>query len=573
MRPRTAVVIGGGITGLATAALLSREGLQVTVLEKQPETGGRAGSWETGGFRFDTGPSWYLMPEVFDHFFRLLGTSAADQLELVRLDPGYRVIFEDTAAPVDVAATREGNIALFESLEPGAGDRLQKYLESAEEVYGMAKKRFLYTTFASFLPLLRPDVLRNGPRLARLLLEPLSTFVAKRFTDPRIRQILGYPAVFLGSSPFTTPSMYHLMSRLDLADGVLYPMGGFHRIVSVISDLARAEGTKVITGAEVTRIRTSAPSGPGRGRSHLRRRRPRAVGVDYRDAEGTVVSLDADLVVSAADLHHTETALLPEELQTYPETYWEHRVPGPGGLLLHLGVQGTLPQLEHHTLLFTRDWEANFEKIFGADTSVPDPASLYVCRPSATDPGAAPEGHENLFVLVPVPSDPSLGAGGIDGAGDPQIEKMADAVIAQLSSWAGIPDLAERIIIRRTVGPQDFVADLNSWRGTLLGPAHILKQSAFFRGTNASRKVEGLLYAGGSTLPGIGLPMCLISAELILKRLRGETGTEALPEPPPWSAQAASWPDGLASSAVPPGGLASSDVPPSSSPPSAGAGA
>ncbi|WP_146361683.1 phytoene desaturase family protein [Arthrobacter yangruifuii] len=550
MRPRTAVVIGGGITGLATAALLSREGLAVTVLEKQPETGGRAGSWETGGFRFDTGPSWYLMPEVFDHFFRLLGTSAADQLDLVQLDPGYRVLFEDTAGPVDVAATREGNIALFDSLEPGAGARLEEYLKSSEEVYAMAKKRFLYTTFASFLPLLRPDVLRSGPRLARLLLEPLSSFVAKRFTDPRIRQILGYPAVFLGSSPFTTPSMYHLMSRLDLADGVLYPMGGFSRLVSVISDLARAEGSRVITGAEVTRIRTSAPSGPRRG--HFRTRRPRAVGVDYRDAEGKLVSLDADLVISAADLHHTETALLPEDLQTYPESYWEHRVPGPGGLLLHLGVQGTLPQLEHHTLLFTRDWEANFEKIFGADTSVPDPASLYICRPSATDPGAAPEGHENLFVLVPVPSDPTLGAGGIDGAGDPQIEKMADAVIAQISSWAGIPDLAERIIIRRTVGPQDFVADLNSWRGTLLGPAHILKQSAFFRGTNASRKVEGLLYAGGSTLPGIGLPMCLISAELVLKRLRGETGTEALPEPPPWSAQ--SWPAGLASSDLPPAG-------------------
>ncbi|MCC3300306.1 phytoene desaturase family protein [Arthrobacter sp. zg-Y895] len=546
MRPRTAVVIGGGITGLATAALLSREGLEVTVLEKQPETGGRAGSWETGGFRFDTGPSWYLMPEVFDHFFRLLGTTAAEQLELVRLDPGYRVLFEDTAEPVDVAATRDGNIALFESLEPGAGARLEEYLESAEEVYAMAKKRFLYTTFASFLPLLRPDVLRSGPRLARLLLEPLSTFVGRRFTDPRIRQILGYPAVFLGSSPFTTPSMYHLMSRLDLADGVLYPMGGFHRIVSVISDLARAEGSRVITGAEVTRIRTSAPANPKSGRARFPRRKPRAVGVEYRDAGGSLVSLDADLVVSAADLHHTETTLLPRELQTYPEAYWEHRVPGPGGLLLHLGVEGKLPQLEHHTLLFTRDWEANFEKIFGQDTSVPDPASLYVCRPSATDPDAAPEGHENLFVLVPVPSDPSLGAGGIDGAGDPRIEKMADAVIEQLSSWAGIPDLAERIIIRRTVGPQDFVADLNSWRGTLLGPAHILKQSAFFRGTNASRKVEGLLYAGGSTLPGIGLPMCLISAELVLKRLRGETGTEALPEPAPWGARVSSsqLPDG-----------------------------
>ena len=529
--PRTAIVIGGGITGLATAGLLAREGLAVTVLEKQPETGGRAGAWLTDGFRFDTGPSWYLMPEVFDHFFKLMGTSAAEQLDLVRLDPGYRVLFEDGSGPVDVAATRAENIALFESLEPGAGKRLDTYLDSAAEVYDMAKKRFLYSTFESFLPLLRPDVLRRGPRLAQLLLQPLGSFVARRFSDPRIRQILGYPAVFLGSSPFTTPSMYHLMSRLDLADGVLYPRGGFHRVVSVIADLARAEGVRIQTGAEVTAIRT-VPTG--------KRRRPvRASGVEYRTADGGSATLDADLVVSAADLHHSETTLLPTALQTYPEKYWEHRIPGPGGLLLHLGVKGELPQLLHHTLLFTSDWKANFQKIFGRETSVPDPASLYICRPTATDPGTAPEGYENLFVLVPVPSDPALGAGGIDGSGDAGIEKMADAVIAQISQWAGIPDLAERIVVRRTVGPQDFVTDLNSWRGTLLGPAHVLKQSAFLRGSNVSAKVENLLYAGGSTLPGIGLPMCLISAELVIKRLRGDTSTEALPEPEPGPGSAA----------------------------------
>ncbi|MET4058705.1 phytoene desaturase [Arthrobacter sp. UYP6] len=546
--PRTAVVIGGGITGLATAALLAREGLHVTVLEKQPVAGGRTGSWQSAGFSFDTGPSWYLMPEVFDHFFALLGTSADEQLDLVQLDPGYRVMFEGSAEPVDIAATRAENVKLFESLESGAGAKLEKYLDSAVDVYDMAKKRFLYSTFASFLPLLRADVLKRGPRLAQLLLQPLSSFVAGKFTDPRIRQILGYPAVFLGSSPFTTPSMYHLMSRLDLADGVLYPMGGFTRLISVIEALAEAEGVTIHTNAAVTRIRTSEPEpaaapaagtsagirgtlAAGLGRLH-RGRNARATGVEYTDASGAALTLDADLVVSAADLHHTETSLLPRNLQTYPETYWKHRVPGPGGLLLHLGVRGELPSLAHHTLLFTKDWEENFGRIFGKETSVPDPASLYVCRPSATDPDAAPEGYENLFVLVPVPSDPSLGAGGTDGNGDERIEQMADAVIAQISEWAGIPDLAERITVRKTVGPQDFVQDLNSWRGTLLGPAHILKQSAFFRGSNASAKVDGLLYAGGSTLPGIGLPMCLISAELVLKRLRGDTSTEELPVPP-----------------------------------------
>ena len=518
--PRTAVVIGAGITGLATAGLLAREGLEVTVLEKQPETGGRAGSWETGGFRFDTGPSWYLMPEVFDHFFRMMGTSAQEQLDLVQLDPGYRVLFEDTPEPVDIAAGREENVALFESLQPGAGEQLRRYLDSAEDVYDMAKKYFLYSTFASFRPLLNGEVLRRAPQLLQLLLQPLNSFVERRFTDPRLRQVMGYPAVFLGSSPYATPSMYHLMSKLDLSDGVLYPQGGFNRITQVIAGLARAEGVRIVTGATVTGIRTRR-----QGRKAV------AVGVDYLDDGARPAALDADLVVSAADLHHTETRLLPRDLQTYPDSWWKRRVPGPGGLLLHLGVRGELPQLAHHTLMFTQDWKANFEKIFGRNPSVPDPASLYICRPSATDPDAAPDGHENLFVLVPVPSDPGLGRGGVGRSGDPRIEAMADTVIDQIAKWAAIPDLAERITVRRTVGPQDFVDDLNSWQGTLLGPAHVLKQSAFFRGTNASRKVDGLLYAGGSTLPGIGLPMCLISAELVLKRLRGDTSTGELPVP------------------------------------------
>ncbi|MDO9589660.1 MAG: FAD-dependent oxidoreductase, partial [Microcella sp.] len=207
------VVIGGGIAGLASAALLARDGHEVTLVEKQPEVGGRAGSWEKDGFRFDMGPSWYLMPEVFDHFFKLCGTSAAEHLELIQLDPGYRVITEGFDEPTDIAATREENIALFESIEAGAGAKLERYLDSALDTYEMAKKRFLYTSFASFGPLLRGDVLKRTGKLVKMLLQNLDDYVGRRFTDLRLRQVLGYPAVFLGSSPFLTPSMYHLMSH------------------------------------------------------------------------------------------------------------------------------------------------------------------------------------------------------------------------------------------------------------------------------------------------------------------------------------------------------------------------
>ncbi len=518
------IVIGGGISGLASAALLAREGHEVTLLERRDEVGGRTGSWERDGFRFDMGASWYLMPEVFDHFFKLLGTSADEQLNLVTLDPGYRVIFEGDGETIDVAADPEENLELFERIEPGSRVRMERYLESARDTYEIAKKRFLYTTFADLRPLLRRDVLTRLGKLTRLLLEPLSTLAARTVRDERLRQILGYPAVFLGSSPYITPSMYHLMSHLDLDDGVLYPMGGFTTLIESIATLARAEGVTIVTGASVSRIRVVDGA---------------ATGVDYTDAAGATRSLDADLVVSAADLHHTETTMLPAELQTYPQSYWDDRIPGPSALLLFLGVRGELPQLEHHTLLFAEDWKAGFDDIFpsasrraaGERGSVPNPASLYVCKPSGIDPSVAPEGSENLFVLVPIPADPSIGRGEADGDGDARIEAMADHVIRQIADWADIPDLADRIVVRRTVGPGDFAHDLNSWRGTALGPAHTLRQSALFRAGNVSKKVTGLYYVGGSTIPGIGLPMCLISAEILIKRLRGDVSTGPLPEP------------------------------------------
>ena len=521
---KSVVVVGGGIGGIATAGLLARDGYQVTLVEAHARLGGRAGLWEKDGFRFDTGPSWYLMPEVFDHWYKLMGTSADEHLNLTKLDPGYRVYFQPQdctdAEFLYVRANREDNLAMLEEIEPGSRANMEKYLDSAKETYEIAKEYFLYTSFQSLRTLLVPTVLKRTGTLVRLLTTPIMTFVKRYTKSPKIQQLLGYPAVFLGSSPYIAPSMFHLMSHLDLEDGVLYAEGGFTRVIDSMRTVIEDHGVTILTQARVSVITTEKRS----GKAH-------ATGVTYEDSHGDQHTLHADFVVSTTDLHHSETKLLPQELQTYPQSYWDKKVSGPSAVLLYLGVKGEVPELLHHTLFFTEDWEDNFSKIFADKPTVPNPASVYACKPSATDDSVAPKGHTNIFVLVPMPADVSLGHGGIDGSGDAEVEAIADRAIAQIAAWSGATDLAERIVLRRSVGPADFAADLNAWMGTALGPAHTLMQSALFRSGNVSKKVEGLYFAGSSTIPGIGLPMCLISAEVLVKRVRGDVSTAPLPEP------------------------------------------
>ncbi|GIG30823.1 phytoene desaturase [Cellulomonas marina] len=540
------VVVGGGIGGLTTAALLARGGARVTLLERSARVGGRAGTLEQDGFRFDTGPSWYLMPEAFDHAFALLGERVEDHLDLVELDPAYRVFPEpelpgEVSQPLDVSAEPEKNWATFEALEPGAGEAVRRYVEGSTLAYRTALDHFLYTTFERPDRALGRDVLARLGTLGGLLTETMADRIAGTVQHPVLRQVLGYHGVFLGSSPYRLPALYSLMSHLDLADKVRYAQGGMYTLIEALERLARREGVDLRTGVEVTTIEVddALPS----------LRRPRRTGRvrGVRLADGSV--LPADVVVSAADRHHTETELLEERHADLPPAAWDQHGPGISALLVMVGVRGELPQLPHHSLFFTADWPANFAAILGDDAvsdpatlHVPETASLYVSRTTATDPSAAPPGHENLFVLVPFPADPSLGA---DPASRERMEAAADRALDQVAAWAGISDLRQRVVTRRVVTPADFARDLHAWRGTALGMEHTLRQSALFRPGNASRHVDGLLHVGGGTVPGVGLPMCLISAELVVKRLLGETSAAPLPAPLRPGYLAASLPRGL----------------------------
>ncbi len=516
-----ALVIGAGIAGLATAGLLAREGYQVTVLERSSGPGGRAGRITDRGFTFDTGPSWFLMPEVYEHFYRLMGTSLSAQLDLQRLDPAYRVLREPTgdapAQSLTLPAGADRVAAAFEAVEPGAGAALERYLDSAHEWMALSTERFLYNPYTSARSMLSWSVLRRLGVAARIASTSLASFAARSVRTPILRQTLSYPAVFLGADPRDAPAIYHLMSAMDLDEGVFYPRGGFHEVVTSLERLALAHGARIVYDAAVQEIRTTAGQ---------------VEGVRWRDPDGRDHHRPATVVVSCADLHHTETELLAEPDRSYPEQWWDKQVSGPGAIIAMLGVDGALPELDHHTLLFARDWNANFDAVFHQPGAIPAVPSLYVSRTSATDATVAPVGSENLFILIPVPADVGLGCGGIDGAGDETVERTVDGAIGQIARWAGIPDLAERIVVRRTLGPGDFANDYHSWSGGMLGPAHLLRQSAMFRTRNASRKVGGLYYAGATTSPGVGVPMCLISAEIVLKRLRRDSSAGPLPVPP-----------------------------------------
>ena len=487
-------IIGGGVGGLATANLLAKAGYQVTVYEARDQLGGRMGLLEIDGFRFDTGPSWYLMPEVYDHYFSLLGTAAAAELELTKLAPAYQVFFQDEQKPVVITGDETTDAATFEARQAGAGKALGRYLDSAEKTYYLSLKHFLYTTFERPLGLIKPDVIKNGLAMLKAATQPIDKFVSKYVQDLGLRQILEYPAVFLGSSPFSAPALYHLMSYLDFRQGVFYPQGGLYAVTEAMTKLGTQLGVSYELNQSVTKIETQ---------------NGRATGLTFADGS----QVDSDFIISNADMHFTQTALLAPESQDYPEAYWGKRQAGPSALLMYLGVSGSLPQLQHHNLFFVKNWRQNFTDIF-AEKDWPTPASIYVSKPSATDSSVAPAGSENVFVLVPLPAKPSLHAA--------DLEKYADLYMDQIAEQANIPDLRQRIVSRTLFGPNDFANQYNSWNGTALGLSHELNQSALFRPKTRSKKVKNLFYVGANVQPGIGVPMCLISAELVYKQIVGD---------------------------------------------------
>lgn len=483
---KKAVVVGAGFGGLSSAALLAKEGFEVTVLEKCEGPGGRARLWEEGGFAFDMGPSWYLMPEVFDRYFSLFGKKREDYWKLRKLDTHYRVFFggkESATITSDFARTKE----LFEGFEPGGGERLAAYVANAKYKYDTATSDFLYREYRSVFQFLNKRLMTEGLRLN--VFQSLDGYVRRYFTDHRARKILEYAMVFLGASPSNAPALYSLMSYLDLADGVYFPEGGMYAIVEGLVKLCGELGVKIECGVEVTGIKTSGG---------------RAVGVSARRGSDNF-DIPAGAVLANADYAHVERELLEPGDRSYGAGYWEKAVLAPSMFIAYLGVDGKVDGIAHHNLYFADDWDAHFSSVFDKP-AWPDDACFYLSAASKTDRRAAPEGKENLFLLVPV----APGLSDDDETRERFYEKTMDRVEAVTGQ-----SIRNRIILKRLFSQRDFIGDYHAYKGTALALAHTLRQTAVFRPAMRSKRVKGLYYAGQYTHPGVGVPMALIASEVV----------------------------------------------------------
>ena len=490
------VVVGAGVGGMAAAARLAKDGFRVTVVERNDQVGGRARIWKKDGYVFDMGPSWYLMPEVFERFFAQFGKTPADYYELKQLAPSYRVFFGNGAAhdvPPDPAGVRE----LFARLEPDGGAKLDRYLAEAAYKYKIAVGEFLYRDYRTVFDFLNARMLTEGLKLN--VLGKLDAAVRRRFSDRRARQILEYAMVFLGTSPNDAPAMYALMSHVDLTQGVFYPLGGLSAVAQGLRRLAEEQGVEFRLSTEVVRIATE---------------HGRAVRVEARGPDGAAVAFPCDAVLANADYAHVETELLDAADCAYPRRYWEKRVVAPSMFLMYLGVKKRLEKLAHHNLYFQPDWSAHFDTIFKRP-AWPDNPCFYVSCITKTDPQMAPPGRENVFVLVPI-------AAGLDDT-DAVRAEYAAKVLRHVENATG-EEIAPHVETQRIFGPRDFAADYHAWKGTALGISHTLFQTAVFRPAMRSRKVANLHFAGQYTHPGVGVPMVMIAAELVAANLRQELG-------------------------------------------------
>lgn len=487
MAQKNVLVIGSGFAGLSAATHLAHLGYQVTLLEKNSTPGGRARKFDAEGFVFDMGPSWYWMPDVFDTYFSHFGKKTSDYYDLVRLDPSYTVVFGENDfvdIPADLGQFRD----LMESFEPGVGPKLDEFLKQAAYKYKVGIQDLVYRPSRSLMEFTSPKLLLDMVRMD--IFQSMSKHVRKFFTSEKIIRLMEFPVLFLGETAANIPALYSLMNYADIALGTWYPPGGMHKIIEGMVTLAEEKGVKFKYDAEV---------------SHINVKNGKAESVVLVSGE----KFEADIVVAGADYHHVETKLLAPEYRNYSDEYWDKRVMAPSSLLFYLGVDKKLNNLQHHNLFFDEPLGPHADAIY-TNPRWPEKPLFYASVPSITDPTVAPEGKENLFLLVPLAPD-------LEDTEELR-EKYYNIIMDRLEKLTG-QDVRNHIIYKRSYAHNDFKSDYNAFKGNAYGLANTLLQTAILKPSLKNKKVANLYYTGQLTVPGPGVPPSLISGHVVAKEV------------------------------------------------------
>ena len=472
-------VIGSGFSSLSAACYLAQAGFEVNVYEKNAQLGGRARQYSKDGFLFDMGPTWYWMPDVFDNFFADFGKKTSDYYALEKLDPGYRVYFGENDF-IDIDAVLEKIFTSFEAIEKGSAKKLEKFIKKAESNYNIAVRKLVYKPGLSPLELVTKDTILE---LKQFVLT-IRDIVFKEFKNPKLRQLLEFPVLFLGAKPSDTPAFYSFMNFADFGLGTWHPKGGMYEVIKAMHSLATELGVVVHTESPVEKIRVE---------------KGKTIGIVTNGQ-----SIDSDYVLSGADYHHSETLLEPQYRQ-YSENFWARKTFAPSSLLFYIGFDTKLKNVEHHNLFFDTDFELHSQEIYD-DPMWPSDPLFYANFPSITDSSMAPDGCETGFFLVPI-------APGLEDT--PELrEQYFDLIMARFQERTE-QRVENNIIFKESFCVNDFIKDYNSYKGNAYGLANTLFQTAFLRPKIKSKKVKDLFFTGQLTVPGPGVPPAIISGKIV----------------------------------------------------------
>ncbi len=480
------IVIGAGFAGLSAASFLAKAGYQVTVLEKHHQPGGRARQLKANGFTFDMGPSWYWMPDVFERYFAQFGKQVSDYYLLERLDPSYKIYWQD--GTTEIPASYNELKKLFENIELGSGAKLDNFLQEAAYKYNVGINKLVHKPGQSLTEFLDWDLVKGIFKLD--VFNSIKSHVSKLFTNPKLRQLLEFPVLFLGALPENTPALYSLMNYADIKGGTWYPKGGMYSIVHGMYRLAVELGVEFRFNENVEEIVIEN-------------------GV-AKKVISTANQYEADVVIGGADYHFIETQLLPKAYRSHTDKYWDSRVMAPSSILYYVGLNKKLANINHHSLFFDTDFAVHGKEIYESKQWPSNPL-FYVSATSVTDDTVAPADSENLFLLIPV-------AAGLQNDTEELRDKYFEMILSRLEKHLG-ETIKEHIVYKKSYAHSNFVEDYNSFKGNAYGLANTLLQTSILKPSCKSKKVKNLFYTGQLTVPGPGVPPCLISGEVVAKEV------------------------------------------------------